>query len=453
MRRQLATRLVLAVILFGACGPRVWDPSLGDARNVPTVSRPAYLKAHMHSGDVAVLWTWVNPNEGDETLQGVGTRYDPDRVQQIDGTLVIPFDSIALLESNDQKTVSRFAFSSLTTWTVLSGIVTIACVADPKSCFGSCPTFYLGDEDDRPVAEGFSSSFARTLEAVDLDALPERHGSTDQYSLIMRNEAPETHSVRSVRLRAVPRPSGSEVVVTGDGTFHVSLAKAAPTSCSSISGEGGSCADALRASDGQEYFSRSDSVDLAARETIEVEFDLPIGTDPGSRELALLIRARQSLMSTFLFYQSIAFLGENAGLWLAELERGDPGVREASLGLSEELGDIEVQLEYADGWKTVGRFGEAGPIAADTKVVLLGTDDERATRVRLRMARGLWRLDEVALVRCRARARFLVARSSIGRAPHGASGRRSGPRSPRRSRPIPRDATRGRLPHHLRSTR
>ncbi len=60
----------------------------------------------------------------------------------------------------------------------MSGIslaVTAYCIANPKACFGSCPTFYLEDEGgrepERPQAEGFSESIARVLEARDIDAL------------------------------------------------------------------------------------------------------------------------------------------------------------------------------------------------------------------------------------------------------------------------------------------
>jgi hypothetical protein len=65
------------------------------------------------------------------------------------------------------------------------------------------------------------------------------------------------------------------------------------------------------------------------------------------------------------------------------------------------LGDIEVEV-FVDGrWVRAGHFGEPGPIAADTKVVPLvrvARGDSGTLRLRLRMAKGHWRIDQAALV-------------------------------------------------------
>ena len=60
----------------------------------------------------------------------------------------------------------------------------------------------------------------------------------------------------------------------------------------------------LRAVDGQERFSEADSEYLATRETLDLEFEnVPVGSD------GLVIAARESLMSTFLFYQGALLYG------------------------------------------------------------------------------------------------------------------------------------------------
>ncbi|MCK5652049.1 MAG: hypothetical protein KAJ42_11755, partial [Gemmatimonadetes bacterium] len=330
------------------------------------------------------------------TLDGYGVRYAVDRTPGSPRDISLPLDSIALLEANRRRTVSRFAMSGLSVWTVLSTGVVVMCTADPKACFGSCPTFYLEDgASEELVAEGFSSSIARVLEERDVDMLPVPAGPGRDYSLLMRNEAPETHAVRWLRLLAVPRTSGRSVYLTTQGGFREGSPVLEPTVCRADGmADTNGCTSMVRAPDGFEYFSSSDSLDLATRELVELEFpNLPVG-----EEVGILIRGRASLLSTFLFYQSIAYLGEDAGEWLAALERGDPGLASRVMGLPRALGTVDVLMKRGEEWEEVGSFGEAGPIASDEQVVGLGTHPGGPVRVRLRMAKGAWRIDRVGLV-------------------------------------------------------
>jgi hypothetical protein len=390
--------LLLLVGISAGCGPQQWTPSILENQRppLPSSDRP-FLKAHLHSGELVVFSSWRVPGEGEDVLEGVGTRFSVGREVGQNGQISLPLDSVALLESNRRETVDRFAFSGLTVYTGLTVLVTAACVSDPKSCFGSCPTFYVNEEEsDRLVAEGFSSSVARMLEDHDLDALPTPVSGGEDYSLLMRNEAPETHAVRWLHLLAVPRPRDGFVYATPEGRFLEGSEVYEPSTCRGESLPGTiPCLDLLRHSDGREYYRPSDSLDLATREVVELEFP-----DPRSAEgLGLLIRGRASLLSTFLFYQSLAYVGEDVGRWLAALERGDAELADRVMGLPRAIGSVEVLLEQGEGWEKVGTFGEAGPIASDEQVIPLPAGVAGPLRVRLRMARGAWRIDRVGLVR------------------------------------------------------
>ena len=390
--------LLLLMGVSAGCGPQQWTPSIvGSQHPPPPSSERPFLKAHLHSGELAVFTVWAVPQEGDDVLEGRGTRFSVGREVIQNGPISLPLDSVALLESNRRETVDRFAFSGLTVYTGLTVLVTAACVSDPKSCFGSCPTFYVDEgESDRLVAEGFSSSVARVFEDHDLDALPIPDSGGESYSLLMRNEAPETHAVRWLHLLAVPRPRDGFVYATPDGHFLEGSKAYEPSACLGGPRPGTTpCLDLLRHSDGREYFRPSDSLDLAAREVVELEFP-----DSGSAQrLGLLIRGRASLLSTFLFYQTLAYVGEDAGLWLAALERGNPELADRVMGLPRAVGNVEVFLDRGGSWEKVGAFGEAGPIASDEQVLPLPAGVEGPFRVRLRMAQGAWRIDRVGLVR------------------------------------------------------
>ena len=67
------------------------------------------------------------------------------------------------------------------------------------------------------------------------------------------------------------------------------------------------------------------------------------------------------------------------------------------------LGNIEVLIQNKnDEWEKVGEVGETGPIATDIKIVPLTkvsgwVKDNSSINIKLRMAKGLWRIDYVAL--------------------------------------------------------
>ncbi len=177
---------------------------------------------------------------------------------------------------------------------------------------------------------------------------------------------------------------------TPEGTFWTASALTPPSRCTAAEGD---CRATVVAADGRERSSLADSTDLATRETIELEFDrVPSGP------VGLVITARQSLMTTFLVYQALAYLGSDAVRWLASLETGGPASREDAGALGRVLGRIEVLVpDAADDWTPVGSVGETGPLAADTKIVPLPHRDITPRRLRLRFTRGLWRLDYAAL--------------------------------------------------------
>ena len=114
--------------------------------------------------------------------------------------------------------------------------------------------------------------------------------------------------------------------------------------------------------------------------------------------------ARQSFVSTYVFYQSMAFAGSRAGDMLAEVERRGTAGFPGAWAMMQRLAQVEVLAGHDDGaLQPIGSFGEAGPIATDQQVVRLPTVlSGAAVHVRLRFARGGWRFDRLALVRTAA---------------------------------------------------
>lgn len=382
--------LALGLILLACAPTRVRRTIVPPSQASTLDQKSPYLKAHLRTGYVYVLDSWEVDSAG-TLVAGRGSLLTPNRAVESEGEFRLPVDSVALFETNLLRRSG--GVTALSVMTGITAAVTAVCIADPKTCFGSCPTFYVKDSSGLYLhAEGFSASIAPALEAVDVDALYRAQVTGRDFRVHLRNEALETHVIRYADLLALRRTAGGRVVLTPEGEFRPVTMLRRPTGCVSADGN---CLEAVASFDDRERISLADSLDLATREIIDLEFDSVV---PG--DLGLVITSRQSLMSTYLLYQTFAYLGTHASSALAALAAGGQDARERVDGMGRLLGRIEVLVpDSAAGWVPVGSVGETGPLAADTKLVRLPWTDRRPMRIRLQLTRGLWRIDYLALAR------------------------------------------------------
>jgi hypothetical protein len=396
-KRSLFTKILFLFILVASlslshCVPRYYHRLRREIRDVSQVGHldkvSPYLKVHMLDGQVYVLSEW-HLEGGNESISGSGRLLNFNRENTEEGQFTIPLTKVALFETNVlEAPKSILAMASLT---VPSAILSVICLTNPKACFGSCPTFYAWDGDRMALqAEGFSASVCPVLEAQDIDALYLAKPQSQNFELRVTNEALETHVIRYANVLAVPRPGSGRTFVTSSEEFWQASKVHQPKTCSA---QEGSCLDAVRSFDGLERFSEADSQNLAKRESIDLEFDSVPGKKTG-----IVIGSRQTLLTTYLFYQGLAYMGNSAGYWLAKLERGDETVKKYTNSLDEVLGGIEVLLQDGQGaWIKLGEIKETGPIASDVRMVLLPEIESGVMKLRLRMTKGLWRIDYLAL--------------------------------------------------------
>ncbi len=349
-------------------------------------SESPFLKVHMRSGNLYVLKDWQTDNMH-QTVVGTGRLFNPARKLLREGQFQIGLDSVAIFETNTLK--SSGALNALAIITGVSAALTAACIANPKACFGSCPTFYVRDGDTLHLrAEGFSSSIAPSLEATDLDALRFTAGAGERVDVEMRNEALETHVVRMVNLRIVPKPRNAHIFATPDGSFRQVDTLLSPLTATADEGD---IRPLLLNLDNRERFSKADSSYLGSKEIIELKFEnIP------DRPCGLVLACRQTLLSTYLLYQTYAYMGNQVGDWFARIERGKLGRKETSL--EQLMGGIEILLKDGEGnWQKIDQVYEYGPLATDVHFVPLKHLPGGSASIRLRMAKGNWRIDYAAL--------------------------------------------------------
>jgi hypothetical protein len=351
----------------------------------------------LRDGGVVVLDRWAFDASG-RFVSGDGVVYDSRRNVVNRGRQTVSLVDVELFETNDPERVTRAGVPIMAVATGASLLMTAFCIAEPKACFGSCPTFYVDDGTGLALqAEGFSSSIARSLESTDVDSMWTAVPKVE-LDVVMTNDALETHLVDSVRLLAVPRRDGHRTLRAGD-TYWEAKSVMAPESCAS---ELGDCLSAVREVDDRAYLSPADAHDLATKETLE------LGFARGSSPVGIEIAARNSLLNTFLFYQGLAYMGRSAGDFYVGLNHAPPRKGDALTTLGDLLGDIDVSVRGPDGeFHPVGRHAEVGPIAREVQLVLVPDElvPSKAARVdvRLTMTAGNFKLDQVALVELGAR--------------------------------------------------
>ncbi len=381
---------ILFLLASGCATNRVDRRIYRPAAATPGDLHSHYLKVHMTNGDVYVLdkWSLGKPAE----VSGEGKLFDYNRHLMQSGKFTIPFKDIALFETNDVSPQPQIAVMALMTGVSLA--MTIYCIANPKACFGSCPTFYAWDGKRMQVlAEGFSASIAPALEERDIDALYRAKPPSRNLEVWITNEALETHVIRYAAVLLARRPDKGRVFVTPSGKFYQANSICPPASAM---GDEGDFSQKLAAVDGNERFSSADSTDLASREEILLKFkNAPEG------RLGLVLGYRQTLLTTFLFYQELAYMGSHTGDWIAGLKQDQMGFAKAIKSqLWGALGTIEILAQDRDGqWIKQGEVSEVGPIATNVELVPLTVSSSKETSIKLRLTRGLWRLDYAALVR------------------------------------------------------
>lgn len=349
-----------------------------------------FLKAHMINGNLYLFDKWI-ANDDTREVSGSGTWLNQNRAVVRKGEFTIGLDSVAIFETNIPQNSPEVSKISLLAGVSLT--LTAICITNPKACFGSCPTFYAKETKGVSlVAEGFSSSVAPSLEAVDVDALYNVKPTTNRIELQLKNEALETHVIRYAHLLAVPQTATGRVGYATDGTFWQLEDLTAPESVQITGREYRRNYVAL---DTLEQFGVADATNLATSEYIDLYFsDIPEGN------LGLLIGARQSLLTTFLFYQQLAYMGSDIGNWMAILETSGSGAGDTFNKIPQALGQLVVQIQNTKGqWEEAGTISEVGPLATDVHLIRLPVIGATTRHIRLKVTRGMWRLNYTSLAR------------------------------------------------------
>lgn len=403
--RILLLLTTLSFLSFQACQP-YFRETYREANNLMRATdlmrdnenseEKLYLKAHLKDGKVYILNDRWEIDTTANFLSGQGSLFDANRRILESGELKIPIDSIAIFETNkDLTSAEKKAAGGLAVLAGLDILLGLVCLTVPKSCFGSCPTFYIDEEDNFHFAdaEGFSKAIIPSLEYADIDAL-NHTVNTDSFSLVMKNEALETHCINRINLLAVQQAENEHIYQSPDDIFYRCDQN---TVLSEAIAEEGEITDLIAKVDRSERYSLADDDNMLSKEEILLSFETPSNAE----KLGLVLSFRQSLMTTYLIYSALDYMGPYASDILAEMENDDDTRTKLRNGLKELLGGIEIYVweDASQSWHFQGEFYETGPIAFNHQILPLDTHHEDSLQMKIVLNKGLWRIDHVGLTR------------------------------------------------------
>jgi hypothetical protein len=357
-----------------------------------------FLKAHLKNGDICILkgsWS-IDPTSN--SVIGNGNKYDFNRKMVFEGTLKIPVDSVSIFETNTKiQNPEQGRITALTILSAVDVILGVICLTNPKACFGSCPTFYINENDNFHYAdaEAFSEAIRPSTEYSDIDALNNEQLYSGSFSITMKNEALETHCVRDIKLLAYPRQKGERIFHSPENDFYLCRENYA---LSEAKADEGDITALLNRQDRKERFSCSEENNLSSKEEIYLHFDNLKETE----NLGLILNFRQTLMTTYLVYSAFGYMGDEIGDIMTKMERTGETKEKVKNGIKKELGKIDVYNwnDLKNTWEFQDGFYEVGPIAINKQLIPLQNLSSGAeVRLKLVLNKGYWRLDYAGLTR------------------------------------------------------
>jgi hypothetical protein len=348
------------------------------------------VKAHLLDGSTVVYPTGLTVTP--EALDGEGRRYDL-RLRPVGHVTRVLLDSVAGMESYRTGTNVPASVALTIPATALGALGASALFV---AIFGSCPTIYSDSAGTAVLeAETFSYSIAPLFEVRDVDRLSVGPDSAGVVRLEVRNEALETHYLNHLELLEVRHAAHETVLPDPVGKPLVTSGESAPASAVDRSGR--DVRGVLATSDGVVYQTDEHFLAAARVEDLRDHIDLTFAPPPDADSAALVLRLRNSLLTTILFYDvMLASQGARALDWLGADMQQVGHVLELGQWYRRHMG-LRILIRRDGEFEEIGRIGDTGPIAWKDIAVLVPVAEEDSVRIRLSFVTDSWRIDRVAL--------------------------------------------------------
>ena len=395
MRFILALSLTL---LLTACVVHRLDVTPLEVTTADPITVATPVKAHLNDGSTVVFADGISVANG--VVSGDGRIYDL-TLDKSSTISEVPLADVAAMESY-QTPVSTGATTAATA--ASSTGILIGGMAALVLLFGSCPTVYSVDGADAALeAELFSYSITPAFQSRDIDRLDITSISNGLFELEVRNEMLETHYIDQLEVLEVVHDKNQRAYPDQKGKALVVGELIAPSSAMDQTGrdilEDVHAVDDLAWRSSDERLASVTADDYL--DTLDFEFEVPPDTD----EVALIVRARNSLLNTVLLYDVMLKEQSFGALdWMGH-DLGHLGNRmEMGLWYRKHMG-MTISVWDKDRYRKVARLGDQGPIAWNEHAVMLSANGAETLKVRVSFVADNWRFDRVAMAMDASRAK------------------------------------------------
>src|ERR1051326_7561797 len=362
--------------------------SLAETQHVSTP-----VKAHLLDGSIAVFDNGADI--ANRQISGTGMRYDATLKNAVAVTTPIPLDSVIGVETFERvvNPGRPLLYSTLATVGTTIGAA-LAAVA----IFGSCPTIYVDSGGTQVLqAESFSYSIAPLLAKRDVDRLRVASDGSGIVRLAVRNEALETHYLDQIELlEASNAPDELALPAARSGIIAV---RHPLTGVTMRDRAGRNLADVLGAADERVFATDSMTLERAARGGAAADYiDLTIPSAPGRDSVAIVLRARSSLLTTMLLYdemlagqgaKALDYVGRDLQRVTKLAQLADWYVKNIGMRVSVLTNDGREQRQIV-------RLVDFGPAAwRDVAVIIPAKAEHDSVHVRLAFLADAFRIDRV----------------------------------------------------------
>lgn len=363
--RTAAGLLIAGLILFASCYfPSKHVESVTPDRILRGTPFTSPVKVFLQDGSIILFPSGFTA--GESAIQGQGRRFVPGGPSAPDLELVeIPLDRVAAMTYYDERMSPGETIGSviLDVSAVPLVFFSVYCLSCPKCCFGSCPTVYTEDGGEfKLAAELFSFSVGRLAESDDLDFLAGSAGPPGRlFEMRLTNEALESHRINWLQPLAVVHPRGARIFPDSNNRLVLFRRFLPPLEARNSLDE--DVLPAVAETDDRAYRSPQSLVERLKEGPFFDHLDLKLKIPPGASSVKLLLRLRNTLLSTLLFYDLVlGSQGLDALAWIQRMNE-DPSYAGRFWFLFRVFSGVRVKILTDSGWRPAGRILDPGPLA------------------------------------------------------------------------------------------
>ena len=354
--------MIVSTVILCSCYPnqRAVDYDSGSAKKMTTVMDPT--KVYFLDGSVGLYPQGLTIDS--TALYGNGQFFTFDGTLRKRAIRRIPLDSVTAMTYYQEYQTGGSGFASflLGLYGVIFTPLSIYCISCPKCCFGSCPTVYhLGNNNSLPDAELFSYSISRFFQEYDFDRIAQTADPSDTLVIRLANEAMETHYIDLFKIYRIDHPEGTIALPTPDGEVKI-LNKIFPPARAKTP-DGREITHLIAEKDSNHYRTNAKFKERINYSPALDWLDLEIEFGKAVAEFELVLRLRNSLLTTVLFYDLVlANQGVEAISWTARMQN-DYFYARVFTELYRQYAGIRFYVNYAGNWQEIAKIGDVGPIA------------------------------------------------------------------------------------------